>query len=424
MLGDESVLRRVAWSELFPWLILVRCFRLAIRFRALLLATLAILATFSGWALLGLIFSGDARVDQQTWGYSRCPWLALSAIVPDRPLGPSGPTTELADAIGASGPASVFVRAWEPLVGSWEQLSRPFRQLFSGGITGAQAAFLMLSGLWAVVVWAFFGAALTRTAAVELATEQRIGWGSLLRHAVSKWPSYVAAPLMPLLAVLAAAFLSALVGLLLRAEVGILLAALVWPLMLLGWAIMAVLLLGLLFGWPLMWPVISAEGTDSFDALSRTYNYLFSRPLHALFYTLVAMGIGILGWTLVSNFAAAVVYLAYWAASWGGGEQAIRAITSGEGLGVLGATGAMLIRVSVECVKLLAAGFLYSYLWTAATAIYLLLRRNVDAREMDEVFLDDDAPVLPLPTLKTDDSGVPEVVDEPEGGSETESKSS
>lgn len=426
MLGEENVLRRVAWSELFPWLILVRCFRLAIRFRALLLAAIAILATLSGWTLLGLVFSGDTEVAWQIRDYDRCPWLALSALVPDRPFGNYGPAVELGETMGTTRPVPIYYRAWEPLVGSWEQLSRPFREVFSRGVNGAQGAFLLLSGLWALLVWAFFGAAITRTTAVELAASERIGWGALARHSVVKWPSYVAAPLIPLLAVLAAVLLSSLVGLLLRAGVGILLASLLWPLMLLGWALMAVLLLGLLFGWPLMWPAISAEGTDSFDALSRTYNYLFSRPLHALFYALVAIGIGILGWTLVSNFAAAVVYLTYWAASWGAGQQTVEAIATGNHLTTVGATGALLIRVSVDCVKLLAVGFLYSYLWTTATGIYLLLRRDVDAREMDEVFLEEDGAreVHGLPTLKTDESGVPEVADEPEGSSEAGNKSS
>ena len=41
--------------------------------------------------------------------------------------------------------------------------------------------------------------------------------------------------------------------------------------------------------------------------------------------------------------------------------------------------------------KLLAVGYLFSYFWTAAAAIYFLLRRDVDATETDEVFLDADA---------------------------------
>ena len=44
--------------------------------------------------------------------------------------------------------------------------------------------------------------------------------------------------------------------------------AIFWPISLLGCFGIAVLLLGLLFGWPLIWPTISTEGTDSFDGLS------------------------------------------------------------------------------------------------------------------------------------------------------------
>ena len=52
------------------------------------------------------------------------------------------------------------------------------------------------------------------------------------------------------------------------------------------------------------------------------------------------------------------------------------------------------------CVKLLAVGYLFSYFWTASTAVYFLLRRDVDHTEMDEVFLDADqsepSPELPI----------------------------
>ena len=92
---------------------------------------------------------------------------------------------------------------------------------------------------------------------------------------------------------------------------------------------MALLLLGVLFGWPLMWATISAEGTDSFDALSRSYAYTFQRPLHYLFYAIVAGFIGWLGWLLVQNFAAGVVWMGYWAAGWGAARP-IDAIMSGE----------------------------------------------------------------------------------------------
>ena len=61
---------------------------------------------------------------------------------------------------------------------------------------------------------------------------------------------------------------------------------------------------------------ISAEGSDSFDALSRSYAYTFQRPLHYLFYALVAAAIGWLGWLLVRSVAAGVIWMSYWAAGW------------------------------------------------------------------------------------------------------------
>ena len=56
----------------------------------------------------------------------------------------------------------------------------------------------------------------------------------------------------------------------------------------------------------------------------------------------------------------------------------------------IGHAGSVIIRFWADCVKFLAVGYFYGYFWTAASAIYLLLRRDVDATEMDEVFLDAD----------------------------------
>jgi hypothetical protein len=56
-------------------------------------------------------------------------------------------------------------------------------------------------------------------------------------------------------------------------------------------------------------------------------------------------------------------------------------------------------------------GYLFSYFWTASVAIYFLLRRTVDATEMDEVFLDADEgeKSFALPKIMTDEHGAPVV---------------
>ena len=52
----------------------------------------------------------------------------------------------------------------------------------------------------------------------------------------------------------------------------------------------------------------------------------------------------------------------------------------------------------------MGVGYLFSYFWTASTAIYYLLRRDIDATEMDEVYIEEEA-TAPLPPIRTDASG-------------------
>jgi hypothetical protein len=134
-----------------------------------------------------------------------------------------------------------------------------------------------------------------------------------------------------------------------------------------------------------------------------------------------------LGWLVVSNFAAGVVALSYWAGSWGldssrwlveseaGGRQIGLLVPEGVEIRGVGRFGAGLILFWCGCVKILAVGFLYSYFWTASTCIYFLLRRDADATEMDEVFLEeeeDEESSYGLPPIKSDEAGAPVVDDQ------------
>jgi len=399
---EREKLRAVAWTELLPWLSLFRTFRLAIRVRALLLGTVAILLTVYGWGVIDWVLpGGQEQVLTNVAGKefplaADAPWASLTdeSLVPDRPGYP-----------GDLGGGLVG-----PIWGVWRQLSSPFVRIFSPqtGFLGLVNA--LVCGVWAVLVWGWFGGAITRSAALELAADERVGTGELIDFVRRRWRAYFAAPLFPLLGVLLATAGIFVVGLLLGTGLTAWVSAIVWPLVLVGGLMMAVLLLGLCFGWPLMSPTISTEGTDSFDALSRTYAYVFQRPLHYLFYVAVAVAFGALGWLLVSNFAAAVISLTDWAASWGCGAERFDKVVECRPLG-WGTGAALLIYIWRCCVKLIAVGFLYSYFWTAATAIYLLLRRDVDATEMDEIFVEDDHAdeVYGLPKVETDQQGAPVV---------------
>ena len=310
--SNSPTIRAVAWSEVFPWLSIVRAFRLAIAARALILGAVGIFLTVLVWGVIGMTFGTDEPATQWLKPFAH-PWTALTNDpVPDRP---ALPTAVSAEEIAA------------PLSHPWALLSSPATEgLSHTGFSLRGVACLILCGVWGVAVWAFFGAAICRTAAVRLAADEQVGVAAALRYASRKWPAYFAAPLLPVGGVVLATIPVLVLGWFMRFNAGLVLAGVLWPLALIAAFLMAVLLLGLLFGWPLMWAAISAEGTDSFDALSRSYAYVFQRPLRYLFYVIVAAIVGWLGWLLVKNFASGVIWLAYWGAGWGCGQDTIASI--------------------------------------------------------------------------------------------------
>ena len=83
-------------------------------------------------------------------------------------------------------------------------------------------------------------------------------------------------------------------------------------------------------------------------------------------------------------------------------------------IGSAGQAGIWLFRFANGCVRAVAQCFAYGFFWVAASAIYLLLRHEVDHTETDEIYLDDESENYGLPPLSEDEAGVPKVDDEPE----------
>src|SRR5262245_23688901 len=138
-----------------------------------------------------------------------------------------------------------------------------------------------------------------------------------LRFAWSRYQSFVTAPLFPLVFIAVLVFFCVLFGLLVvfTGLVGdIFLVVLFVPLVLLIGLIMAVVLVGLI-GWPLMYATISTEGSDSFDALSRSYSYVYQAPWQYLWYCLVAVVYGALLVFFVGLMGSLMVYLGKWGLS-------------------------------------------------------------------------------------------------------------
>lgn len=413
--------RTFDWHDYLPWLIIVKALRPATSFRLLILAAAGLVAMTAGWRIswdllaepkkpasgfvavgepADTVDSASSRIRPHTkpaW-----PWIEQSELRPPAPT-----THELRKNLGKVERhlGKVERRVLQPL--------DPFVLLFDGALTPTGLAHVLLCGAWTLIVWSFFGAMITRVAALRLTIDEHASWGRMSAYARSRWHSYFAAPLFPLAGVVTAAIPIAVLGLLARLDVMTIVAGLLWPLAIVAGLFMTLLLVGLMLGWPLMYATISTEGTDSFDALGRSYAYVYQRPLHYLFYIAVALVCSGIGLFIVELFAYLVIDTTGWAASWFLPSERAGDLLNGELDTGLGYVGSSLILFWKNIVLAIVAGFPLAYMWCAATAIYLLLRRQVDAAEMDEVELDDD----------DDRNGLPPLTAEPTGGVGTANES-
>ncbi len=394
MSEERGAIRSIAWRHVFPSLRLFSAVRLALNFKALLLAAIGTVGTVAGWRVLGQLFGDEqsAAVSLEKSVAEVWPW--------ERSL--LAPSLDQLTSLEAW-------RTHSPLVIAWNEISLPFRQMYEAPSL-TTFAYLLTCALWALIVWSFFGGAITRLAAVAIARHENASLGELTRFVNSRLQGYFVAPLFPMLGTLLVGLLLAGLGLLLRIEYLAIVVAVVWPLVLLGGFVMAFLLIGLFFGFPLMWGAISTEGTDSFGALSHSYSYVYQRPLHYLAYGVMAALVGVLGWVLVTLFLEAILALSAWGVSWGSGGERFQRLFGPEGTAE---AASAILGFWTNCLVTLAYGFVFSYFWTASTAIYFLLRRLVDATELDEIFMPGESEQHGLPSLKTGADGVPTVTDEP-----------
>lgn len=364
----------------------------------------------------------------------------------------------------ASGSVPVLV---EPLV----KLLLPIAKLVSPGVSFQTRAYLFFILLSNVAVWAFCGGVITRLAAIQLTNKGPITFMQAVRFVSKRYVSYLGAPLVPL-AIIGAV----VVGLFVYGSFAMLplvgdlfLLGLGLPLVIIGGAIMTVFLVGLV-GYPMMYTTLSVEGdqSDTFDALSRSVNYVYQAPWQYLWNWLVAVLYGAAVTLFVLFFVSLTVYVGKWAVGlpaslvWQDRKPEYLFIYAPESFGwrelltkdspyeirggwvgvdqngketVADAPGARQVYVykqvdpkayesnrkdywyrtwgaGIVCFVLTLAflmmlGFSYSFFWSAATMIYLLMRKKVDEAELDEVFEDDEEPEVPLAPPKIAPSSVP-----------------
>jgi hypothetical protein len=439
---DEAVsLRDINWRETFPFTHLFRAFRIAVHPSKLILALVALGCLWCGGLILDGIWSHNHRVsiaERESLGLS-VPQIYVPPPVAINPLG----SPELFNTLQLQteewrakseaaahrhygifhtffdyevsyanrvlmfrgGPYAMFDSIWQfvavgPL---WLWSNHWF--------------FAILYTAWFLLVWSIFGGAISRIAAVHVARDEKISVRHALTFSVSKVLSFVFAPVIPVAIGIGIGIgIAVASSILLHIPwVGPVLAGLFFCLALLGGFVITLVTLGTIGGFNLMYPTVAVEGSDSFDAISRSFSYVFARPWRMLWYTGVAVVYGAVCYLFVRFFVWTMLAATWFFVSWFLGHHGPAGelkhpadvwpmIWPQPGVGPIGAlryspnyqalkgteaVAAGLIVWWVYLVVGLVGAFAISFYFSANTIIYYLMRREVDATELDDVYVEE-----------------------------------
>ena len=308
-----------------------------------------------------------------------------------------------------------------------------------------------------LLIWAMFGGAITRIAVVEVATDDRIGWKESVKFSCCKYKSYVASVAGPIIGILFFMVCLGILGVIWSVNwvdfATAILFALVLPLVLLAGVFVAIIVIAYVPGLPLLFPAISAEGSDGFDAISRTFSYVYTKPWSYIFYTIA----GVIYWAICTFFIKIFACISLGSARegvmWGAyftgkdgprehfagifdatlgsaawllngvhslGERVVYLVSqvdftgnlSGSGKGVItqffeltlvvpkvnaewfGRSSEVATGVVLGIVLCIFIGFLLAYVvslsFTIDSIVYLLMRKKVDGTDMTEVYLEEE----------------------------------
>lgn len=387
MTGRTGIVREISWRDIFPWLILFRTNVVAMRAPLLFVACLGTLAAPLGWRVAESVWLGEGA--RQNEAFRRVvedqrAWPARIALSPSPIQGVVARAERMARNPGEDGLGAAYRR----LVG-------PFRLLFQGeSLSVTQYLYLATGTLWSLVVWGFIGGAIARVAVVTLGLEQDLGIVNAIAFVWRRLGALTVAPILPLPAMLLFLLPCVLLGWLMRFDLGVLLGGLLWIFVILLGFILALLAIGLVFGWPFMPAVIvTEEGGDQYEAFHRSYSYVFSRPLHYVFYVLLAGVLALAGCLVIDSIADTTLRCAVSTVSAGTGVERWTQISDvsagGDASGLLWAGGRLMGFVE-RCLGVVTTAFRYSIFFVSTATIYLLLRQQVDDAEFDEVYLEEE----------------------------------
>ncbi|MCJ7729527.1 MAG: hypothetical protein MUO27_06595 [Sedimentisphaerales bacterium] len=251
------------------------------------------------------------------------------------------------------------------------------------------------------------GGALCRMAALQCARGEKPGLTDALRYSTKKFTSFFTTPLAPIGIIIFIGlfvFLLGLVGNIPR--VGELIMGLCMPLALFAGALIAVVLIGTVAGFNLMFPAVAYDGSDCFDAISRSFSYIYAKPWHMGFYAAIAAVYGAICYTFVRFCVFLLLVMTRWFLQLGVFTDSstnvdkvtalwpqisfmnLLQLPSLAGASRLLLVAAVLVYLSSLVVVALVGAFVISFYFSANTIIYSLMRSKIDNTAIDDIYTD------------------------------------
>jgi len=254
------------------------------------------------------------------------------------------------------------------------------------------------------------GGAICRISALQVALGEKPGLTEALRYSIKRFTSFVTAPIAPITIIIFIGFFVFLLGLLGNIpRIGELLVVIGLPLALIAGVLIAVVVIGTFAGFNLMFPAVAYDGSDCFDAISRSFSYVYARPWRMLFYTLIAIVYGSICYIFVRFFAFLSLLICHWflrlglwakngsleinklEAIWP--EPEFMKLMDPSGLIITNWTekvAAFLIYIFLLAVIGLVVSFIINFYFSANTIIYSLLRNKVDNTALEDIYTPSD----------------------------------
>jgi len=284
------------------------------------------------------------------------------------------------------------------------------------------------------------GGAVCRIAALQFARGEKPGMTEALRYSIKRFTSFFTAPLAPIGIIVFIGlfiFLLGLAGNIPRA--GELIVGIGMAFALFAGALIAVIVIGAIAGLNLMFPAVAYDGSDCFDAISRSFSYVYARPWRMGIYTVIAAVYGSICYTFVRFFAFLSLWITRWflqVALWvddsSGQVNKLTAIWPKPEFSRLVRfsppaeanwtewVAAFLVYLSLLVIVGLVVSFIISFYLSANTIIYSLMRNTVDNTAREDIYMQfEEAEIEPSTTelLPQEEQPLPDSESQPDESS-------